>query len=241
MEFFSSLNGIVKILFLPFMLLIIGGMIVFVNKRRKLIFKDKRILFLIITVLVMLIARLYFLDAVSSRFFSVLLIPTIPFVAYLVMKSKKYFGKATVRVIFVLVLCVCIGKALKPRRPKHYLKEMDKALNSVIEKSKGSTLTMVDFSGVVRYLRSYSNSNVKDCGVISKAPDITTQALFDVINSRAKKTDKIYLIFRSKGLEIAKKKYFDKFKTALSLKEVFHSKARREDGSNYIIARLVVE
>ena len=241
MEILSSLNGIVKILFLPFFLLIIGGMIVFINNRRKLIFKDKRILFLSIALLVILTARLCFLEVASSRFFIVLLIPTIPFAAYFVMESQKYFSKTTLRIIFIIVLFVCIGKALKPRRPKAYLEETGKALNSIFEKSKGATIIIFDFSGEINYFRWYSRFKIKDCGVISNAPESRTQELFDLVNSEIKKTDRVYFIFRSKGLEIAKKKYFKKFKMALPLKEIFHSKAKRSDGSNYLIAQLAVE
>ena len=242
MEILSSLNGIVKILYLPFLLLIIGGIIIFVIKRHKFILKDKRIIFLVIAVSIMIAARFYFLETISSRFFSVLLIPTIPFAAYFIIGAQKYFNKTVVRIIFVLVLCLCIGKAIKPRRPKPYLKEVGNALNSIIKESKGSTLSIFDFSGEIRYFCWYCGFKVKNGGgPISKAPESRTQALFKVINSKRKKTDKVYFIFRTKGLEIARKKYFNKLKATLPLKEIFCSKAQRSDGNSYIIASLVVK
>ncbi|MDD5598496.1 MAG: hypothetical protein PHV82_11165 [Victivallaceae bacterium] len=227
----------VKILFFPFLLLLVGGMIIFVIRRRKLL-GNRKIVFLIITILVMTLLRSCIMDSVSSRYYIFLLIPGIPFAAYLSAFAPVKLNPRIVNSVFFIVVCICIGKALKPRHPKAYIPEMSNALSAIVQKSGISKVNIYDFSGETRRLRFHSGFAVQAAGEICASPELRTRQLHGLINSQSPGKGAVYFIFREKDLETAKEIYRQKNGEPLPVKEIFRSESRRNDGGCYVIVRL---
>ncbi|MFA6714205.1 MAG: hypothetical protein WCS27_02455 [Victivallaceae bacterium] len=226
----------VKILFFPFLLLVVCGMAIFIFRHRKLP-ENRKAFFLFTTMLVMVVLRLALVGSTASRYYIVLLIPGIPFAAYL----WVFPGKLNVRLVntvFFVIVCICIGKALKPRHSKAYILEISNTLNAIVHKSGASKLSVYDFSGETRRLRFHSGFAVQAVGEICESPEQRIRQLNELVGSRSSGKGAVYFIFREKGLKLAREIYLRKNGKPLPVREIFRSESKRNDGSCYVIVRL---